>query len=230
MSNKNKYEIPFDYLHQQYVVQKKSTSEIALAIGCAAGTINRRLREYGIELRPQGEHNSRNLIGQRFGQWTVLKKIGSHNKCTLWLCECECGIQRNIQFGGLTSGQRTRCKICGHRSQRSPEEITDTIWGGIKRSAASRNISFDIEKEEAYDLFLEQQRKCALTGLDIGFAETMREHNIGKTTASLDRKDSSLGYVLDNVQWVHKEINLMKHCRDEVHFKKLCKLVAEYSS
>jgi len=45
--------------------------------------------------------------------------------------------------------------------------------------------------------------------------------------ASLDRIDSSIGYVNDNVQWVHKDINMMKRIYTQEYFIYLCKLVSE---
>lgn len=48
-------------------------------------------------------------------------------------------------------------------------------------------------------------------------------------TASLDRIDSTKGYTLDNIQWVHKHINVMKMDLDQEYFIKLCKLVTKKS-
>ena len=45
-------------------------------------------------------------------------------------------------------------------------------------------------------------------------------------TASLDRKNSSLDYTKDNIQWVHKDVNYMKMSLSEKYFIKLCKLIA----
>ena len=47
-----------------------------------------------------------------------------------------------------------------------------------------------------------------------------------ENTASLDRIDSSKGYVKDNVQWVHKDINRMKWNFPQDKFVKLCSFVA----
>ena len=218
-----------DYLWERYVEEEKSTLEIAHEVGCSANTVNARLRECDIGLKSQGEHNSRDITGEKFGSWTVLKKIGARRKTTIWLCRCECGSEREIHFGGLTSGQRSRCSDCGYRSQRSPEELTETIWGGIKRCATHRKIPFQIKKGDAYELFLSQKRQCALTGLPIGFAETMRGHNRGETTASLDRIDSLKGYVQGNIQWVHKDVNFIKQRFDEEYFKRICKLVVDHN-
>lgn len=46
-------------------------------------------------------------------------------------------------------------------------------------------------------------------------------------TASLDRIDSSKGYVIGNVQWVHKTINTMKMDLANSEFIKLCQMVAK---
>lgn len=40
-------------------------------------------------------------------------------------------------------------------------------------------------------------------------------------TASLDRIDSTKGYVEENVQWVHKDVNFMKSNLTEQRFKEL---------
>jgi len=82
------------------------------------------------------------------------------------------------------------------------------------------------------NLFIKQNKKCALTGLDIKFG--VRNDKITgtyeETTASLDRIDSSKGYVKGNIQWVHKDINIMKNDFNVDKFKKLCKMVISYGN
>ena len=68
------------------------------------------------------------------------------------------------------------------------------------------------------ELFLKQNRKCALTGQSIFFAKTTREHDSKQTTASLDRIDSNNGYIEGNVQWVHKKLNMMKQAMPDQEF------------
>ena len=50
----------------------------------------------------------------------------------------------------------------------------------------------------------------------------------GASTASLDRIDSSKGYVKGNIQWVHIAINFMKHSLPEEEFVRWCCLVAKH--
>lgn len=47
--------------------------------------------------------------------------------------------------------------------------------------------------------------------------------------ASLDRIDSSLGYIEGNVQWVLREINFMKGNLDEEYFKNICIAIGKYN-
>ena len=62
---------------------------------------------------------------------------------------------------------------------------------------------------------LKQNKKCALSGIDLIF-----EANHGKIEGniSLDRIDSQKGYTINNVQWVHKDINFMKQDFAENYF------------
>lgn len=48
-------------------------------------------------------------------------------------------------------------------------------------------------------------------------------------TASLDRIDSSKGYVVGNVQWVHKDVNTVKWDLTLDNFFRVCKMVVEHN-
>lgn len=79
--------------------------------------------------------------------------------------------------------------------------------------------------QDAWKLFEKQNRKCALTGEELTFSKKNNEYD---GTASLDRIDSSKGYTLDNVQWVHKKINMMKWDLKQDEFISWCKKVGLY--
>ena len=96
----------------------------------------------------------------------------------------------------------------------------------IKRSCAlskRKAMCITITMQQAWDLFLLQDRKCKFTGVELIFSNTGC-----RNTVSLDRIDNTLGYDLDNVQWVHKEINMMKRTHTSDYFIELCIKVAEY--
>lgn len=46
------------------------------------------------------------LTGQKFGEWTVLSKA---EKESYWLCECSCGVKREVYAPSLKSGKSLSC-------------------------------------------------------------------------------------------------------------------------
>jgi hypothetical protein len=108
-------------------------------------------------------------------------------------------------------------------------EIRGNHWSKIKHNAEKitsfkkKKKEFDITIQYAWELFLKQNRRCALSGLLLD----MGKHDV-RPTASLDRIDSSKGYIEGNVQWVHKDINLMKQSYSDEYFIKMCKQVSQY--
>jgi hypothetical protein len=91
----------------------------------------------------------------------------------------------------------------------------------LRANAKSRGYRLEATKEEIWALFLSQKERCSLTNVPLALSAR------GTTTASLDRIDSSRGYTLDNLQWVHKVINLMKRDLPQSDFVLWCRRVAE---
>ncbi len=110
-----------------------------------------------------------------------------------------------------------------HPRWKGYEEISATYWNNVLNGARNRKIKIEITIQDAWQLFLKQNKKCALTGQEIGF-EACKSN-----TASLDRIDSKIGYVKGNLQWVHRDINFAKQSLSNEEFINLCKLVAENS-
>lgn len=176
----------------------------------------------------------RNFSGERRGSLLVLRPLGKmHGKRNgraemHYLCRCDCGVELPVRQQYL---QRGKMKSCGCSRQGNKNygwkghgEIAGQYWTQMKKGARERNLDFDLKLEDIWDLFLKQKRLCALTGQELIMFRSWKIMG----TASLDRIDSSKGYTLDNVQWVHKDINQMKLNHTEDYFIKLCKLVASY--
>jgi len=227
MSGKPKYKITKEFLHINYIDENKSTIDIALMIGCSVNTVNFWIKKHDLKMRGKGTHRIKNIVGKEFNNWTVLSRVESDpkTKCSIWLCRCKCGVEKTVHYGALTTGQRKQCRKCSALSQRSKDALTFTFWNKIIQGAQQRNLLFDITREYAYDLFLEQGEKCSLTGLDLTFSDTTISFN---GTASLDRKDSKFGYTKDNIQWVHKDVNRMKWKHKELYFVDLCRIVVQH--
>lgn len=83
-------------------------------------------------------------------------------------------------------------------------EISAKYWFNVTNHADQRQLEMNVSIEDAWALFEHQECRCALTGVKLQFGTN------GNQTASLDRIDSNKGYSLENIQWIHKDINFMK--------------------
>lgn len=173
------------------------------------------------------------LTGRVFGSLEVIRQSEAMSKYrgVLWICKCSCGKEVEITSNGLTSGNN---KTCGDRRvhYRSPRvgELPINHINYIRNNAIKRNLPFNLEPQYLWDLFLKQNRKCALSGEPLVFTQAhYAEGKHPETTASLDRIDNNEGYVAGNVRWVHKDINKMRLTHNDSDFIRWCRKVVEYS-
>lgn len=174
-----------------------------------------------------------NLIGKHYGILEVIdlspREIWK-SRNQYWLCQCQCGKTKHIRSSHLIRGKTISCgcllkrKRKDHPNWKGYEDISGDFFYSIKSHAAQRNLSFDITMKDAWDVFIKQNRKCALTKLSLNFQSLGRNRD---GTASLDRIDNSKGYTKDNIQWVHKDINTMKMDFTTEEFTNYCRLVVE---
>lgn len=174
----------------------------------------------------QRQHKFDHLLGTKHNFLTIRgfafrenRKGSSHTGQWRAIAVCDCGEERSATPSDIISGRAKTCGKtgCAHfhaiRAANGKKagftgykEIYGCRWAAWRLGAEKRGIPFEISIEEAWNLFEAQGRKCAVTGLPITFGNSWNR----KFTASPDRKDSSLPYTKDNIQWVHKRVNLMK--------------------
>lgn len=164
--------------------------------------------------------------GQKFGKYTIFCSDIIIEKEAKIKCQCECGNINLVSCYSLIKGTSTQCSLCGNSLKQSNNpawrgfgNIPNKIFKKLESDANKRKIKFGITIEFLDELYNKQKRKCALTGLDL-------DTSLTNLTASLDRIDSSKGYIEGNVQWVHKDINMMKRVYSQEYFIEMCKLVA----
>jgi hypothetical protein len=137
----------------------------------------------------------------------------------------QCPIcQKELAYKELSERNRgvrkkTPCRTCSNhlRGLNNYHEGIPSAWyNGKVRRATQRGYEFTITIEEIWDIYIAQDKVCALTGVPITFNDT----------ASLDRVDNAIGYIKSNIQIVHKDINYMKYTYGQDYFIKMCNLVA----
>lgn len=134
------------------------------------------------------------------------KIIGKH--------QSGCAKCVRTRFGGSKSWHWNNTKV-----ENVPANYMHAIEGSAKKR---KNIPVNISREYIDKLFQKQKGKCAYTGYDLWFS---KKGILG--TASLDRIDSSKGYIEGNVQWVHKDVNVIKWNLSHEKFLEICKLITE---
>jgi hypothetical protein len=165
-------------------------------------------------------------IGAKYDRLTVCEYVMNDGK-TMVVCRCDCGVENILGYPTdlIKSGPHNcGCEPHHPSSWGGVGGISRTLFHRIQREAKIREIEFDLTIEYLWKLFLTQDKKCALSGETIDFGFKRADSN----TASLDRIDSDGGYIVGNVQWLHKDVNQMKIDFDEQRFLELCKLVAQY--
>ena len=166
----------------------------------------------------------KDLTGKTFGDLFVvgISEI-SRNGHYRYHVKCVCGSEKTVLGTHMLQGNT---KHCGCKTPRNSSNwqgykgVGKTYWNQVLSSAAGargrRVLELDITLEYIADLLESQDYLCKLSGLPISAVEG---------TASLDRIDSSKGYIKGNVQWLHKDINMMKRHYSQEYFIHLCKLV-----
>jgi dCMP deaminase len=186
----------------------------------------------GCKFLESTKYNFKDLTGQIFGQLKVIKRLPEYTKTrgALWECECKCGDIVKLASNSLTSGNNT---TCGNKSNHENTtldnknlrfgELPATHVSSIKQNAIKRNLPFEVTGDYLWELFLKQNRKCSVSNIDLVFTPHRNSHKFRYlTTASLDRIDSSKGYIVGNVRWVHKDINKMMSNYGDTKFIDYC--------
>ena len=141
-----------------------------------------------------------------------------------WCCVCSgCNIEQaytrkdHAKQSYLNDWQ---CKKCvgfakGFNNNKTVGDKT-RVFRRFQKSAVSRGIDWDLTEEQMYEGF---DGFCSMTGWAISLSYL-------DSSASLDRVDNEKGYIVGNIQWVHKMVNMMKNKYSQEDFIKVCKAVA----
>jgi hypothetical protein len=49
------------------------------------------------------------LVGKKFGRWTIISKTPNKGYSICWLCKCECGVEKEIREWSLINGDSKSC-------------------------------------------------------------------------------------------------------------------------
>ena len=96
------------------------------------------------------------------------------------------------------------------------------LYNQLKAGAKKRNIPFNLSMMDLNELTF--PLTCPVLGIPLAFNSERPEDN----SFSVDRIDSSKGYIEGNVQWVYKPINSMKNDMSHDDFIELCSIISRH--
>lgn len=145
--------------------------------------------------------------------------------------ECpSCGEEQSYLRKNYAEESFKLRKLCKKCSNKIPDNnshkgyyknvLRKSFANKYRTSALIRHIDWNVSFDYLAELLIEQDFKCSLTGWDIHAMEV-------NSPASLDRIDSSIGYVEGNLQWVNSKVNMMKQQYSQEDFIKVCLAVAD---
>lgn len=218
-------------LYDLYINKKNSLNKIGKLYHCSIGTIVKFLKKYNIKIRKNNEKSLPDIIGKKFGKLVVIKFSYKEFSISYWECKCDCG---NIKIGNYNALKYGHLKSCGclikHNGDHAKTgymDITGNHFCHIKRCATDRGLEFSITIEDLWNQWIKQNGLCALTGRKLILKNTAK--TFSKKTASVDRIDSSRGYIIDNVRWVHKDINQIKWKFTDKEFINICNEIVNFN-
>lgn len=215
-----------EWLRQKYQIEQIEVNKIAKEVGCGKTTVWRFLYYHNIPI----ELKYKRFIGRKFGKLTVLNlhhrdRIGR----TFWSCSCSCGnkILKTVCKYNLLNGASINCG-CERRAKRSSKryyKVLGTFLAHSRECANRRNLEHKITAKDVWEKYVKQEGRCALSGVKICFSSKSKKFD---GTASIDRIDSDKGYTVDNIQLVHKKINVLKLDKSDTAFIDWCHIVSSF--
>lgn len=140
------------------------------------------------------------MVGKRFGRWTVLRRYASEQAHARWLCVCDCGTERDVSGATLRVGQSTSCgcfvselNVLNKSTHGMYGTRTYRIWQTMKRRCHSPNST--------------GYANYGLRGITVcqrwrdGFANFLADMGEAPVDLSIDRINPNGNYEPANCRW-----------------------------
>lgn len=170
-------------------------------------------------------------IGYKFGTWEVISGPIYIEKQLRYKVQCSCGNTRYMPASQITNKNKYQtCKRCS--SGKILSNFRESFINNIRKNASLRNkiFSMDVTPEYLYSLLEAQNFKCAISGDNLLPEDCSLDHVRKELPLSLDRIDSTKGYIRGNLQWVTKRINWMKGDMSMTDFIALCNKIINHAN
>lgn len=178
-------------------------------------------------------------IGETINKLTILEVVEKRgkNKLKIFLCRCKCGnIVECIATKVITEAKKNcGCYWSSIKVKFVTKDITLGFWTKLKNVSRERNnkgrqLDFNITPEYLQEIWDNQKGLCYFSNRQLYISKSTEEYKNGMTTASVDRIDNSKGYVIGNIRFVHKIVNLSKRILSDEIYLSICRKVSYYAN
>lgn len=174
------------------------------------------------------------MIGLKFGELTVIEmlpKMGSNGRS--YICKCDCGEEKVFRGYELRNGMR---KTCGHNRSLTIKNREEYLYkkmynNYIVRRCKYSNFEYNITLDEYIQLIHQPCHYCGIENSNMS-KDQYRGIKMSDTVISyngLDRIDSKIGYMKDNVVTSCVFCNQAKNNLSYKDFKDWIERVYNYS-
>lgn len=204
-----------EFLEEEFVKNKKSVTQIAKELNRNTKTVCFYIKKYNLEKKTPSKILTRELMEELY----IKQKLSTVDIAKILGIKSISSIKDAVRKYELF---RDRIPTKLRRTWGGIGEISGRYLQSLRNRCKQYNIENDFTPEYLWDIFIKQNRKCPYSGIELKFAEIVNNEGIKEQTASLDRIDSSKGYIIGNLQWVHKDVNKMKQNFSDEYFKTMC--------
>jgi predicted DNA-binding protein YlxM (UPF0122 family) len=219
-----------EFLEFHYVLERKSINTIAKEFNIRSiNSISQAIKRHGI-FRSKLKDSSAVLTKEFLQEYYVKQNLSLKDVAMKAGFQRKTVVKKALRKHNIPEREHT--KSDKYKAAMSKKKIHHTIpsryFYSLYRGASRRNILFNISIDDIWQKFQEQDGRCSLSGLFLKFPSNGDKAT--EQTASLDRINSDEGYVIENVQWLHKDINKMKWELNQLKFLELCQIITRYQS
>lgn len=141
-------------------------------------------------------------------------------------------IKNTIDYSrdrGNRTGLQTYCKKCQTEKRASLDGYMSSLFENLLKKAKRYDFRVEIAKEDLLEIYQNQEGLCALSGTKMTYYKGMRKYKRGvNSNISIDLKDPSKTYTLDNIQLVCRRISVAKGDMSQEEFVGMCREVTLY--
>lgn len=160
---------------------------------------------------------AKNLVGRIFGMLTVVERADNGRFGNVrWLCKCgKCGEERIIFGSNLTRKRTKDCIKCSREISAG-----NILFSQYLKTALKNDRGFELDREK-FDAFIKSN--CYYCGCPPSQIQKLRRKgkpiDVGFRYNGIDRINSEIGYIKDNVRPCCFSCNSMKSDMSISEFK-----------